>query len=271
MAASEDEQQNETFVWISFSDLMTSLMMIFLVLAILLITSNPTEKLQSENTDLKTKIQNYATVSATILKQHNAYDKLDEMVEKAMIHAKADADACKGINWDFDRSQHMVKVTFQNKDQSWFELSRSKLNAEGEKCLWEFSSVWITNLFNTDPEIRDYISRLVIEGHTDSKKYRKCSDNSGESLDDYGCNLQLSQERALDAIAVIRKHFASDSNESFREWRETVLAASGRGYADLVKENGTVNDEKSRRIEFKLILKSRVNDIKTPEETAQAE
>lgn len=273
MAASgdDDQQQNETFVWISFSDLMTSLMVIFLILAILLITSNPKEKLQAIIAELKVKNEKFTTISETLVRQHNAYDKLDEVVEKAMIYAMADTEACKGIKWEFDRTQHLVKVTFQSKDRSWFELSKAKLNEEGEKCLWKFSNVWISNLYNTDPSSREYISRLVIEGHTDSKRYARCADTIGMPLDDYGCNLQLSQERALGAIAVIRKHFAEDPNEGFRVWRESVLAASGRGYADLVKENGVVNDEKSRRIEFKLILKSKVDNVKVDEgETAQA-
>ncbi len=90
-----------------------------------------------------------------------------------------------------------------------------------------------------DPEIRQYIEGITIEGHTDS-------------VGGYLYNLALSQKRALEVMK-----FLYESDPQNRELYSKYLSASGRSYADLIYDaNGKEDKDASRRIEIKFRIKN---------------
>ena len=90
------------------------------------------------------------------------------------------------------------------------------------------------------PEYKDYVAEIIIEGHTDS-------DGT------YTSNLKLSQERAL---SVAQYCLEMDGlSGSMKNKLQDILTATGRSESDLVyNADGSENKEASRRVEFKFRL-----------------
>src|SRR5699024_4309846 len=110
---------------------------------------------------------------------------------------------------------------------------------QGRKNLEKFVPQYIGILL-TD-EFQKHISKIIIEGHTDQEG-------------NYLYNLNLSQERSW---AVVEEIFSSDFNDfSGKGELKKVITSNGRSFTQpIYKENGKVDSEKSRRVEFKFRLK----------------
>lgn len=122
-----------------------------------------------------------------------------------------------------------------------FSYNQSTLTPSGKKFLSEFLPRYTDILLS--PKYRDYVSEILIEGHTDTEG-------------NYLFNLELSQKRAL---SVAKYCLSDDSNilteEQLEELKE-VISATGRSFSNPVyKEDGSVDMEASRRVEFLFRLK----------------
>ena len=90
----------------------------------------------------------------------------------------------------------------------------------------------------SNKNIKDYLDRIVIEGHTDS---------DGKYL----YNLNLSQKRAYAVMNyLLTLDFTRENNI------KPLLVASGRSYLDTVYKEGKEDKHASRRIEIKFRLKN---------------
>lgn len=120
-----------------------------------------------------------------------------------------------------------------------FEYGSSDLSSEGKKYIDSFLPVYLDVLFSE--ENSEYVSEIIIEGHTDNKG-------------SYLSNLQLSQERAF-AVAnyAMGESTSLDSSQKL-QFRE-LLTANGRSFSDpIVDENGAIDDDASRRVVIKFRL-----------------
>ncbi len=111
-----------------------------------------------------------------------------------------------------------------------------KEDAKGElkRAFEEYIGTLVTN-----PAIKPYLDKIIIEGHTDS--------DGG-----YLYNLDLSQRRAF---AVMHYLLTLDIAKKYN--LKPLLVASGRAFLDPVKVNGVEDKDASRRIEIKFRLKNR--------------
>ena len=121
-----------------------------------------------------------------------------------------------------------------------FETQEYDLSEAGQEFLREFIPIYINVLMSS--EFRNYVSEIIIEGHTDTEG-------------SYLYNLELSQQRAL-AVAS----FCLDAENGvlpagqLEELRD-ILTANGRSFSDPVYyADGTVDMDASRRVEFKFRL-----------------
>lgn len=117
-----------------------------------------------------------------------------------------------------------------------------------EDAKQELSSVLqkYINALLFDKDIRQYIDQVIIEGHTNS-------DGS------YLYNLELSQKRALEVMKFLYKKYPKDK-AILREY----ISASGRSYANIIKNKGIEDKDASRRIEIKFRIKNEkaINELK---------
>ena len=121
-----------------------------------------------------------------------------------------------------------------------FEQGAYSLSERGERFIDRFLPVYLDVLFSD--EYRDYVSEIIIEGHTDS-------------LGGYIYNLELSQQRALAVASYVLddgyRGISADHKARLRE----VATANGRSFSDLVRNaDGTEDMDASRRVVFKFRL-----------------
>lgn len=120
-----------------------------------------------------------------------------------------------------------------------FETNSSNIKDSGEMLLRQFLPVYLSVLLQ--PQYADYVGEIIIEGHTDT-------------AGTYISNLKLSQDRALN-VATFCLEMPSLNRAQTAKLQE-LLTAKGRSYSDPVyNEDGTVNMDASRRVEFKFRLK----------------
>jgi len=117
-----------------------------------------------------------------------------------------------------------------------FDVADSDLKEEGKTFLKEFLPKYCKVLL--DEKYRDYVSEIIIEGHTDTNG-------------SYIYNLELSQHRAFS----VAKYCLTESNGIISstdvELLRSVLTANGKSYSNpIYKEDGSVDLEASRRVEI---------------------
>ena len=121
-----------------------------------------------------------------------------------------------------------------------FATGESQLSSEGRARIDAFLPVYLDVLFSD--EYRDYVSEIIIEGHTDS-------------VGSYIGNLLLSQQRAYNVASYVLADDYSHISDSTREHLRQVATANGRSFSDLIyNEDGTENRSASRRVVFKFRL-----------------
>ena len=155
-------------------------------------------------------------------------------IRPKIISDLSSALAVNNIDATIDQKTGDIKL----KSYVFFDTNRSVIKQTGLDLLNRFLPVYLGVLMQ--PEYRDYVAEIIIEGHTDS-------DGS------YVTNLKLSQERAL-AVAQYCLEMGGLSN-SMKLKLQDIMTATGRSESDLVyNADGTENKEASRRVEFKFRL-----------------
>ena len=120
-----------------------------------------------------------------------------------------------------------------------FETGSYNIKTDGRAMLDTFIPIYLSVLLKD--EYKDYLGEIIIEGHTDTQ---------GE----YFMNLQLSQSRAL-SVAQYCLQLSSLTAEQ-RVLLRTILTATGRSFSDpIYASDGSVDMERSRRVEFKFSLR----------------
>lgn len=215
-------------VWMSVSDLMTGLMVIFLFIAIAYISQ------VQENT---VNITNYAEV-------------------KQKLHEKLISD----FEADTARWQMSIKgdlsLKFRNA-QTLFPVGQATLTPQFEEILDKFLPKYFGILLHDS--LRSHIVEVRIEGHTDDLPYPQ------KDPDAYIANVMLSQERSLSVLKYFRQMpcYQGYSDEE-RRLLEYWFTANGLSYGKALDddENYTyesekgINRDKSRRVEFRIITDS---------------
>ncbi len=188
---------------------------------------------------------------AQLLKLANALDekqtKYDSLIEK-LQHQRAKIKSLTGIRLKViaalkDALGNKVRI---DKKSGALKLASNVLFDKGSAVLKEDAKGELKRAFEeyigtlvTNPAIKPYLDKIIIEGHTDS--------DGG-----YLYNLDLSQRRAF---AVMHYLLTLDIAKKYN--LKPLLVASGRAYLDPVKVNGVEDKEASRRIEIKFRLKNR--------------
>lgn len=121
-----------------------------------------------------------------------------------------------------------------------FETGKYELTAQGRSFVDQFLPVYLNVLFSD--EYRQYVSEIIIEGHTDS---------SGSYLS----NLELSQQRALAVASYVLGSSCTAISADVKNELRPVVTVNGRSFSDRIfNADGTENMAASRRVVFKFRL-----------------
>ena len=208
------------------------------------------KRLNAQETALAEQGEKIAIQEETLSEQDALLDQLQKLLgeqqDKLDKIIGIRSELIEALKKEFENSDLHIAVDEQTGaitlDSSvLFEYNKYELKSTGQEFLAEFLPRYVNVLM--DSRYRDYVSEIVIEGHTDTDG-------------NYLFNLDLSQKRAF---AVARYCLSEDndvlSTRQIENLRD-VIAATGRSYSNPIYDaDGNVDMEASRRVEFLFRLK----------------
>ncbi len=244
----DDNESEPLSFWESYSDLMSALLLMFvLVMASLLLNSLSIyqEKIEKETKArilLEEQAENQKKLQEELEEQKKLLEIQQEQLEK-MIGLKE--RIIKGLASDFEKTDLTVAVDANTGSIAFdssilFKSDSYDLTDSGKEFLSEFVPVYFDAILSS--EYSDYISEIIIEGHTDIQG-------------NYMYNLELSQKRALSVSQYCLEKIAADNRFDIEKIRK-IVTANGRSWSNPVyNEDYSINMDASRRVEFKFRLK----------------
>ncbi len=208
-------------VWISVTDMMTGLMMVFLLISVVFMEQVNQEKQAVQKIALTYK------------------DYQDDLHNSLIQEFKQDL-----AKWDAGILPDGT-VRFYEPDVLFDEGSK-KIKPRFQEILSEFFPRYIRLLGND--KYRSQIEEVRIEGHTSS------SWDESKSLEHrYLNNALLSQARSF---VILDYCFRLPQIVQYQQWLTKVLRANGLAFAAPVLTNGVEDASRSRRVEFKVRTKA---------------
>lgn len=218
---SSEHEENH---WLSVSDLMAGLMVVFLFIAIALM--------------------------------RNALIERDRIKEVAVAYQETQVDIYNALTeeftddlegWNADVDQDTLTFTFNSPDVL-FRTGDIELNPAYQELLSDFFPRYLMVL----EQFRDSINEVRIEGHTSSVWNRFTSTSEA-----YFLNMALSQGRTRSVLEYV---YGLEEAQSHQDWIKGNIAAVGFSSAKPVDADGqpitdhTLEDyERSRRVTFRVI------------------
>ena len=235
----KNEQETEEH-WVSISDVMAGLMVIFLFIAIsyMVNANRETERI----TELKDKVANLL----------DAYRNLQSALSKE-LRREFEGDLVKWMGYlDMETLSIRFKKPFTQGDAT--------VPNPFKNVLRDFFPRYIAIL--TKPEYKDDIAEIRIEGHTSSEWHHEAT------LDEaYFNNMELSQNRARNVLRYVLgiRNLKISRNKA---WIKENMTANGLSSSQPILDSiGDVlveNKGESRRVEFRVVTKSEklIDEIK---------
>jgi outer membrane protein OmpA-like peptidoglycan-associated protein len=219
-SASSNHQDSEH--WMSVSDLMSGLMMVFLFISIAMMRSAFIER---------DKIKEVAV----------AYqEKQVAIYEQLMLEFKDDL-----VRWDADIDKQSLAFRFNSPDIL-FATGEATLTPTFQSILQEFFPRFLKVL----NQFHNVIEEIKIEGHTSSKWEGVTKDIA------YFKNMDLSQARTN---SVLKYVYSIEKNKSTREWIRNNIAAVGYSSSRLVfTDKGNEDSKRSRRVTFRVLTNAEI-------------
>lgn len=199
------------------------------------------DELAAANLELETKQKELSDATILLGAQQEAMStqqqRLDDLVgvRTKIIRELSTALATADLRASVDKNTGDIML----ESAVFFDVGKNVIKDSGRRLLDEFIPVYLGVLLRS--EYADYLGEIIIEGHTDTQG-------------DYLMNLELSQERAL-SVASYCLQMKGLSGEQLSMLRG-ILTAKGRSYSDpIYGEDGVIDMDASRRVEFKFRLK----------------
>lgn len=205
--------------WISISDLMSVLMMVFLFIAISYMLNVAKEK---------DKIKQVAVAYSKL--QNELYQDLQQEFEKDL----------PAWNASIDKSTLSIKF---DSPEVLFAFGSADLRNKFRTILEDFFPRYI-EILTSEKYIND-IEEIRIEGHTSSQWNTNNYPQEG-----YIGNMKLSQDRTREVLAFV---LLLDEVKEDRNWLIDKLTANGLSSSKLIlTEEGQEDSNRSRRVEFQV-------------------
>lgn len=203
--------------WISVSDLMSGLMMVFMFVSIALM-----RHAYIERDKIKDVAKAYETTQIAI------YESLKTEFEPDLK------------KWSAKINKDTLSIEFEDTEVL-FKMGSATLQPRFEEILDDFFPRYIESL----KPYRDSISEIRIEGHASS--YWNIDTTPDRA---YANNMVLSQARTRSVLFYILDMARTDTE---KEWLRKHIAAIGFSSSHLVLKNGREDARASRRVTFRLL------------------
>lgn len=208
---------DDNVFWVTMSDLLLGLVVVFLVLFVFAITGFTQNKVNEQE------------------KQYEVTEKIAEELQK------------NNIKVDVDKFSGKIKIS----DLELFELNSWELSAKGKNYMSKFVPVYLNTIMK-DEQVRENISQIIIEGHTDSQTFA----GAKSAEDKYYRNMDLSLKRAS-AVAQYIVYSDFGGKDKFQNDLFKLLSVQGKGPSEPILVDGKEDYAKSRRVELKLMFKNK--------------
>lgn len=205
----------ENVFWVTMSDLLLGLLITFIVLFVFAITGFTQNKVESQKIKLEVGKQ-----LAKEFKKNN-------------------------INVEVDKITGKIKIS----DLELFEFNQWQLSPKGRHFLNKFLPIYFNTILG-DPNIKKYISQVIIEGHTDSYGFW----GAKSTQENYVRNMELSTKRA-NSVASYVIYINFPKKKSYEKDLMKLMSVNGKGSTDPVLVNGKEDYKQSRRVELKILFK----------------
>ena len=209
---------NEESHWISMSDLMAGLMMVFLFISIAYM-----RHAQIERDKIKEVAVTYQNIQVAL------YENLQqEFADDLPL-------------WDAEIDQSTLEFRFKSPEVL-FDVGKNSLKEEFKHILDDFFPRYLSVI----GKFKDNISEIRIEGHTSSAWNRFVSADEA-----YFHNMELSQGRTRSVLEYV---YLLPKVTTDRSWIKSKFAAVGLSSSQLVFDaQGLEDDQRSRRVSFKVM------------------
>ncbi len=202
--------------WISVSDLMAGLMVIFLFIAITYI--RPIVEVQTQ-------------IRAIVVAWNESEVKIHEALKSEF---KDDLP-----RWNAELDRKTLSIRFKAPDVL-FDAATSKLKEDFKVILEDFFPRYLKVL----RIFRRAIAEVRIEGHTSSEWIGAQSDDEA-----YFRNMALSQARTRSVLEFCLNTIPS---RRLKNWAREYITANGLSSSQLILDNGHEDRVSSRRVEFRV-------------------
>lgn len=213
------KEKEEDNPWVSISDLMSVLMMVFLFVSITYMIKITIEK---------NRIEKIAVTYENL--QNELYLDLKKEFGE-------DLEA-----WNAVLDESTLSIRFEQ-PEILFEVGSAELKSNFKVLLDDFFPRYLNIL--TSDKYKNDIDEIRIEGHTSSEWYSQTSEQEA-----YFNNMELSQNRTRKVLEYILRQ---NWNKDLFDWEKKHLTANGLSSSKIIlNTDGTENKEKSRRVEFRV-------------------
>lgn len=211
-------QEHEDSHWISMSDLMAGLMMVFLFISIAYM-----RHAQMERDKIKEVAVTYQNTQVALYEE---------------LHKEFETDL---LRWDAEIDQSTLEFRFRSPEVL-FDVGKNTLKPQFEKILEDFFPRYLSVIGN----FKESISEIRIEGHTSSVWNRFVTADEA-----YFNNMELSQGRTRTVLEYV---YSLPAVVEDKDWVKSKFAAVGLSSSQLVYDvEGIEDEERSRRVSFKVI------------------
>ena len=212
--------------WSSISDLMSALMMVFLFISVSYAyqVSNQAVEIEEKNVRISDIVGEYQDY------RHLIYDDLSDTFGDRLDE------------WDAEIDEDTLSIRFRN-PLLLFSAGKSDITPEFDVILRDFWPDYVNIMMKYDPIIRE----VRIEGHTSSEWGAASVDES------YFNNMSLSQARTRTALRACYSH----TPETRLQWVRERVTANGMSFSRPIFLGGEEDAERSRRVEFTVVVDSK--------------
>jgi len=213
--------------WLSLSDMMTVLMVLFLIISV-------TIAVTSTN-----RLANIERLLSTVAEQEEILcQNLEDNLYKDFLKR------------DLKIKCNPIRIIFTNPNYE-FEKNSYELTTSFKNALEKFFPIYLQTVREWEPHT--LVDEIRIEGHTDSDG-------------PYIHNMELSQDRARNVLNFAIKLPELNESEAYFEWSKSLLTANGLSYSRRLNQSGEImqfpfkdkeNKGRSRRVEVKLRTKTK--------------